>query len=236
MNNKKYFVIGIIVVLIFVVIGYFVLIKDDKNNKSITKIEDDEIEKIVNEEMYLLAGKNSISELNNSEKLWYCFDNLVDDYPETFKGYIIENCWKKTSFNNDIVLENIKYYSSNDVIYNYDSEKDTYTKNANFNAKAYNNVKPAYTKIEKINSENGKYTVSVKYLWYYAEPSDGITNVYGSYDAALNQKEKLNNDEIHTFDIDKELAESLIKGNEIETYTYVFEKKDNKVVLIDFSK
>ena len=200
-----------------------------------TSITQQELNRIIKDELYILSGKTRLDELTNREKLWLCYQKAVNNYDESFSAKKITDYFAKTSISDlGIELKDIGYFATTDnIVFKYNKDDNTYTPNPDFEAKAYIEVEPAYTFIGEYTEEEGKYTVPVRYLWYYAEPGYAW-NLYGRYKDALNQTNSLTEEPVELANLTDEEKAAYITNNDVEEYNYVFEKAGGKIKLVDF--
>lgn len=191
---------------------------------------------IVENELYLLGGKKNISEITNKEKVWYAY-NLSGGFRtnplETTDAKKLRNAFSSSSLSNlEIEMDDI-YHSGENVLlcHEYSEKSDKFTDvGCHF---GIHSAKAIYVKTSDYIKEDNKYTISAKYIWHWQNES-GLRVFYGSYDDAKNQTNPIYEvpEGKNTFTYEE--MNKIIENNSIETYNFTFEKQNNNFKLIDF--
>lgn len=227
------------------------LVTDDKYQK-ITKSE---LETIVTQRLGLLNGKTDVSKITNQEKLQLAASLYMKGL-KNFNGTLIiksaeiEDSLSMTGISTtDLVHESIKCAvvaspAHNQFEYNSDTKSYSYS---DLGHGGPSGVPAAiYSKDTAFEEKNGQYSISYKYVFNaskgFGSDTDSIYGKYSDAESGINA--------IHTFTananqnngmIDTSDQVNYIKENfdsfedKLSTYTYVFEKTDNKIRLVDIS-
>ncbi len=185
-NKSKNILIGItifLIILLLVVVIYQNFIIQKKNlenqeeneitnsNNQENEITKEEASNIIKNELYILNGKKSLSELTNQDKLWFSFRKYLfanpslDDWPSQFKGIELTNIFNKTSLANlGIKLDDIKNYTKFEKVYKYNSNEENYIRIENAGAYGYNFVESIYQKVEDGIKNGNRYIFPVKQI------------------------------------------------------------------------
>lgn len=273
--KKKNSILGVLVILLSVVVlGLTVFIVYDKflskdvnssgsngaqniNNDStsqnsnvasnnLVEYNQETFKKIIDDELYVLFGFKSLSEITNKRKLTLAFNkvekentNCNNDVCSTVE-YIskekLEEAFNKTSIAKlGITHESYDVYVLND--HEYVRNQQWMSKRNMF--RCGNEA----SKISDFQVKNNKYIISVKYM--FPDTCEGIEKYYGSY-SYTDQNESnfitkaytgsYESNNIEYIDSKKYLDENYdsIK-DKLDTYTYTFEVNNGKIELVDFS-
>ncbi len=213
------------------------------------KIAIKEIEKILDDELYVLWNKDKISDVTNNERLTlgikkYAKINDLDYYSiENISTKEVETAFKTTSIG-DLTLnhENIRGSINLDMCehtkWYYNAQKGEYTINV-MDAHGGCTAKEIYRKLIDFKEENDKYIATYKLMFDYGCEGD-ITTIYGSYEDAINERNKLA--EIDHLEQAEKGYEAAIASryekieDKLAIYTYTFEKINSKITLVDFKR
>lgn len=282
-KKKKNYLVLIIVICIALILGLGIMIymnlqkkgKINSNNifnfgqSNTQQIDQTEGEEIAEEELYILNGKKSISEIDNQQKLMMSLNlylnseeimDKLNSGEDTFdiEASKLDEFFEKSSISymdklvhEDILLPKLDDGKDPVVEWKYDPDKKKYTCNTDM-LQIYSNGFPyvynVASKTSEFKEENGKYYLSKKYLWCMSgTDSDDCFTVYGSYDNAKEQKDKIatvpeppvtneNEEDYSEENIYQKYMDENYESikDKLETYTYVFEKTNDKIKLIDF--
>jgi len=220
------------------------------NNKKYEEITEKEIETLLDEELYVLWNKDKIEDITNNERLTiaikkYAKNNNLDYYDlSEVKKNDVEDAFKTTTIGSlNLKHENVKgsfkISTCNHDMWIYNTGKELYT--SSMEGHGICASKEVYRKLISLKEEKGKYVAVYKFIFDYGCEDPGPTPLYGSYEDAINGKNKLgeiNNALYSTEEEFKKIAAQKyedIKGS-LMTYTYIFEKIDGKITLIDFNR
>ncbi len=237
------------IVLLFVLVLTLCSCSNNNGDKKIEKINYQEItqkeaEEIVNNELYVLWGVNSLDKVYNQDKLTLAVERFAKDKGYESKHDVkeitkkeLEDAFKETSLSNlSLKHENIKgsymgAWCGHDQ-WVYDKDKEIYTYQEDGHGAC--GVFAVFNKPIDFSENNGLYTITYKYAFEVAcDMPNG--KIYGSYDDA-----SLGN-EILTINPDsnyKDVIESKYEEikNKLATYTFTFQKVDNHITLVDFTR
>lgn len=275
--KKQVYNIAIIVLLVLILIvgviilldmnGYSVFNKDnddDKNNKEQKETIDPselnkiaELKRIIEEELWILGGKNNINEITNHDKLLMAKKIYCNNHPyysdttcykdktntttlTSFKFDNLNTVYENSSISNlgSLKAENIKCSLGHNE-WTYDNQTKTYS----YTALGHGgfSIEPAYKKLINFTNNNNEYTISYKYIWTYSTEYIKYP-LYSSYD--INEENYINDvpmeyvdpiEGVETMTVE-EYIESVYKSmeDELDTYNYVFRKTNGKMKLINF--
>lgn len=224
--------------------------KKDNSNVEQTplfeKITLNEIENIIDNELYVLWNKEHKEDISNAEKLTialkkYAKDHNYDSIYDITKISKKEmtSSFAKTSISYlPIKHETIKgsfllSFCEHDK-WIYDEDKDIYTQGPDGHGACAASI--AYKNLVEFKNENSEYKVTYKYAFDYTCEGD-LPIIYGSYDNAINDKDRL----FSITDYDTNIS-ALIESkyseiaDKLSTYTYTFAKKDGQISLVDYKK
>ena len=206
---------------------------DDEVSTSTDKITKEELEKIVIDELYIITNRNTdretIKSINDIEN--YDLVTLVINKFNSSMGSLTSISEKEMQdILNDTCLSNMT------IKYN-----GTYTKNESTKVNLFYGKIGAF-KTTSFNKENGKYTLSQKYIFVDNNDSgDRGLNGYGNMDDLKDSKKPLvqlrdYSGKILVDDIQEYLNDNFdnIK-DKLTTYNYTFEKQNDKIILTDLS-
>lgn len=255
--RKKKKNVSLIIIILVLLVGCFIyynffskksqsnLVNNIDSGIKFQKIEKEEINTIINRELYILDDKSALNEITNQEKLWLARTIYYEnDKTKIFTPSDLENSFNGTSiYYLGIKHENISCYGIKEhpALYLYDSKSNSYSENPNHGAHGIERVSRLYSKIIDIKEENNKYTVNCYNFFTISSEGTIIYNVYGSYEDATNKTNILGTIDISNTTVEKAM-DSFYKQNDknfknkVTVYTYKFEKTANKIKLIDFSK
>lgn len=219
-------------------------------NIEITDEIKNQINDVINSQLYVLWNKHSISEIENSEKVQVAFELYKKtknvrylEEPE-IDASLIENYYSQSLISElPFYHEDLKthIFLSYPGMYSYlfDKDKNNYIKQVD--GCDFNVVMPASQKIFNLYKINNQIILQMKFIWMNHPEMGPVTKLYKNYDNAQNM-----NDEIWSTDFDGyslipyENYRDYIKNNMdylysfMETYNYVFELKNNEYKLTDF--
>lgn len=212
----------------------------------------DEFDYEGNSQLHVLYGKTNLSQITNQQKLSLAFQFLKDnfnkndeDVKSSFTKEELDDAFSKTIISKlgltheDIIAVksvtddgNLGFgYTYNDGV--YDNQISTNSGIAHISALG--------KKILSFSENDGKYTLSVKYLWSeLGETLFDNHKFYGKYNDSLNGQNELGDLPVEVFTGDQEDVDKWFEENfdsfkdELETYNYVFVKENNKISLVDF--
>lgn len=219
-------------------------------NIEVTNEIENQINDVINYQLYVLWNKHSISEIENSEKVQVAFElykkskNVKYLEEPEIDASLIENYYSQSLISElPFYHEDLKthIFLSYPGLYSYlfDKDKNDYIKQVD--GCDFNVVMPASQKIFSLYKINNQIILQMKYIWMNHPDMGPITKLYKNYDDAQNM-----NNEIWSTDFDGysltpyENYRDYIKNNMdylysfMETYNYVFELKDNEYKLTDF--
>lgn len=264
-GRVKDIIIGILIIIIFLLGGVIVYNYKFNNNGSIygkvgNEVNDKQdnvdnninladFEKIIDDELYILFGYKSLSELSNQRKLTLVFNLLESEYAyssndvSSYLGSVsrekVEELFNGTVLGSlGIKHEDIDVYEVNDYFYN---------RNFNYMMSKRNLFRPGNLakKVVDYSQDGNRYTVDVKYLFTNnADNGDRGQFAYGSYvfgneDKKIVEVYRYNNNfefEILVPDLQKYLDDNYdVIKDKLDTYRYVFEVNNDGVKLVDFS-
>lgn len=275
--NKGMFVIIVILVALVIMfaIDMLFLYKHDvmrsgdrgSNNSSVVskgisfedKIKLDSIIGTGNSGLSFLLGKDSISNIDNNDMLYYIYREYLSDKFKTNVGVSFtrddvkrafdESAFSNKSYNDSDIID--RNYGDNAIIWKYDSSSGTYSYNSLGIGGSVVSTNIVYTYNIDSYVEDGKYVVVNKYLFSnsYAEVTGNdsrVAYIYGDYNSAVNGSKDYDKsasgyvtklDSVFSSeDIDRYAISNYdsIKDR-LDTYTYTFEKNDGHFVLSDYS-
>lgn len=218
------------------------------NDTTEAKITIEEIETILDDELYVLWNKNEINEVTNNERLTlgikkYAKDNNLDFYDlKKVKAGDVEESFKTTSIGNltlkhEDIMGSYKITLCEHIDWKYNAEAKEYT--TNIMGHGVCAAKEIYRKLIDLKEESGKYIATYKYMFTYGCEGD-ITRIYGSYEDALKENNKLA--EIGNVAETKEEFDQIVASkydgveDKLAIYTYTFERINDKITLIDFNR
>ncbi len=250
-NNKG--VIALLVVIIVILLALVILLatgtisfknnfsnndqqsegSNQQNSGEINSIKytENDIKKIVDDELYILFDFKSLNELTNKRKLTLVFNKLDPDYNtiDSVSREKVEETFNSTS------LSSLGINHETFDVFTYDN--GTYTKNKEQMSKRnlfYANKLPS--KVKSFESNGNQYVISINYLF----PDDRMAwqYYYGSRNnfTESNRVVKATDDNNQYIDAQKYLDDNYdnIK-DKLDTYVYTFEVVNNKINLVDFS-
>lgn len=229
--------------------------KPDKEISSKDYSKED-LKKIIDDQLWILFNFNyykneksfiKIKDISNDEKLLLALVLLEDKYlinsddvDATFVGFSSDELEKAF---NDSVISNLGIKHNSFDIYNITEDDDWYNREESLTFYSKSFLKyhmPVANKIKNFNSDDNQYIISMNYLF----PDDmlGTQYYHGSITDALNEKNQIvkaydeNDDDGEYIDAQKYLDDNYSKiKDKLATYKYVFEVKDGKLILTDFS-
>lgn len=214
------------------------------------EISEQEIETLLAEELYVLWNKENIEEITDNERLTiamkkYAKNNNLDYYDmESVNAKDMEEAFKTTSIgvlklNHQNIKGSFKITTCEHNDWEYDDNKEVYTNTIVGHGICAS--KEVYHKLISLEEKNGKYVAVYKSIFTYSCEGDNPVLLYGSYEDALNSKNKLA--EINSFEYSTEEEFEKILAAKYEdikedlmTYTYTFEKKNGQISLVDFNR
>ncbi len=222
----------------------------DANNNQTSKSDEEifnEIEDIIENELYVFYGLDSIDDLSSEIKAYLAISLFqknvgLKDYIENFvplKSEDLKKEFDKSSLGKfEFVDTNIPcmlYEKFDHYEWTYHPESDTYEYTELGHGGSF--VSPADKQIIKKNKDNGLYVISYKYLWEYFGTSDEEEiSIYKNFEdekSLIKPLTKISRDYNKNILIETKATEVL---SELDTYTYIFELIDNKLYLKDFNR
>ena len=263
-NNILLVIIAVLAVLLIASVSYVIYdiyIIDNNTNQNIENNQNEQVQReeiaeatlsdlnrIIDNELYVLWDKENINEITNQEKLQVALLKLtelngLDHYSnnDTFTASELEEAFNKTSinylsFNHETIHPFIKLSVFNDDGFIYDEETKTYT-NAIFGS-GTSVIEPYEALLKDAYYEDGKYYVSYQFIWIITpDVGPAYYDLYYSYSDAYNHQNSYFSGDDTTGEIEEYINnnEESIKEN-TDTYNYVFESDNDNYVLVDFSK
>ena len=248
MNNSKsskcfYFLILFLFAVIFYLVFYILdgreMIKINSHFfKKIDSISQDKLVNIVESDLFILFKKDvkSLSDITNDDKLYVALNKLKSDKNELydlddFSKDDLDNSFSKTCISQlSINHKSFDIYVYDDGIYrviNPDALSTMY----------YSYVFPIAKKVSNFLINDGKYTLSIKYIF-----PDDTPPIYGY--GSINNIIKEDNPVVRimpedapgeTIDVQKYLDDNYDRiKDELATYNYVFSKDNGKISIVDF--
>lgn len=191
---------------------------------------------IIENELYLLGGKKSISEITNKEKIWYAFElsgGFKTNYLGTKEAKDLRDALSNSSLSNfNMTMDDINLFGNRGTrCYEYNETTDRFIDVGCH--KGIHFVDYRYLKTSEYVKEGDIYTISAKFLWNWENESQ-LAALFGSYDDAKNGQNPVYKvpEGKHTFTYAE--MDEIINNNSIETYHFTFKKEDNQFKLIDF--
>lgn len=237
--KKKWLVIGLVLVLVGGICGCS-LKKEE--------VSREEVEKIVDEELYVLWNKNKISEVTNNELLTLGLEKVAKDKGldsrhnlEIVSKKELEESFKRTSLGNktikhETVKGSVKVHTCEHDDWVYDAVKEEY-RNETL-GHGIGGVFEIFKKLEDFKENKGQYVATYKYAFTYSTEGDLVT-VYGNFEDAQIQREDkvLMEQNSYDEDIKKKIEDNYESlKSKMATYTYTFEKVDGQIRLEDFKR
>lgn len=220
------------------------------NNKKYEEISEKEIETLLDEELYVLWNKDKIDDITDNERLTlamkkYAKNNDLDYYDlVNIKAKDIEEAFKTTSvnylkLNHQNVKGSFKIYTCEHDQWKYDANKGLYTNTMDGHGACAS--KEVYRKLISLEEKSGKYVAAYKYIFDYSCEGESPVSIYGSYEDAINKRNKLGEVDGYGYSTPEEFDEVMAYKYEsikdsLMTYTYTFEKTDGKITLVDFNR
>lgn len=220
-------------------------------------ITQEDLEEIINDDLFLLVKTDKISNFSNQDKLLTLYKFINSDkmcnYDTYDYGYISIDDFKKMHSNSPLNGLKIEYndindfysrgfYNSNDFIYKVDNftNRYVYVGMGHGGGIAIN----IHKKLINYKQDGNKYYLSYKYLFAKSDDEYGPANInlYKNIDDTLKDTNKIkifaikdNDFEAQEQEIKLYLDENFdILTDDLYTYNYVFEVIDNKLTLTDY--
>lgn len=241
-------------------------IENEKSNETVIKTKPENTEKIenieitdeiknqindvINYQLYVLWNKHSINEIKNSEKVQVAFELYKKsknvkylDEPEIdaslIEKYYSQSLISELPFYHENLKAHIFLSYPGLFSYLYDVEKKDYIKQVD--GCDFNVVMPASQKIIGFFKKNNQIVLQMKYIWTKILAVRPIMELYKCYEDAENMKNEIWKTDYDGFTITTlESYEEYIENNNeslysiMETYNYIFELKNNEYKLVDF--
>lgn len=253
--KKSNIVIVMVVALLFLLISgvvyYFFFSdylennKEEKKDSLYVEITDENIIKelqdiIESNNLYILAEMekdvDNMNSLELSYKLMMAFPTINNDKKinEVTTGEIDD--YFKNTFETTMYWDNKDVYCScGKVLYKYDLENNKYIYSIEHESHDEIRVVPYYSKVLEAKKKNDIYVIKMSYIWDKLDSSDDVVNKgFASFSDAYNEKNKLFEIEDDTFADDFINQNYETVKNNLHEYTYVFDKKDDKYLLVNF--
>lgn len=218
---------------------------DKKVNEIISK---DELTNIIENELFVFYGKTSLNDITNQDKLSLAVRLMVEKNNaiiQSFTSSELEDSFNSTIISNlGINHENIVPIKSvtqdGNLGFGYTYENGVYKDRVSTNS-GTSSVPVVANKIVSFSENDGRYTLSIKYLWAsFGEYIMGDNSLYGKYIDSINHQNSIG-----------ELPEGLLVGSyenlknwgnenfssfedKLEKYNFVFIKENGKITLINF--
>ncbi len=218
-------------------------VKESRDEKvEFEKINFKEID-IVEKDIKVLLGYDTIEELTNNDKLYIALESYASKSGlnnmfeiKTVKKSDVINAFQNTIFG-DLDLEHEDVLCEcKSKLFVYNKEKEEYVYNEEHGGHGFCKVYKEFTKLVDFYEKDGQYIASYKYAFgNYCE--DDSTQIFGSYSDAEKQKNPIYNDDIlsqETEDTVKQDYEEI--KDKLMTYTYTFEKVGGKIKIVDFKR
>ena len=219
---------------------------DDKKDTEI--ITQDELTNIIENELFVFYGKTSLNDITNQDKLSLAVRLMVEKNNaiiQSFTSSELEDSFNSTVISNlGINHENIVPIKSvtqdGNLGFGYTYENGVYRDRVSTNS-GTSSVPVVANKIVSFSENDGRYTLSIKYLWAsFGEYIMGDNSLYGKYTDSINHQNSIG-----------ELPEGLLVGSyenlqnwgnenfssfedKLEKYNFVFIKENGKITLINF--
>ena len=219
---------------------------DDKKDTEI--ITQDELTNIIENELYVFYGKTSLNDITNQDKLSLAVRLMVEKNNaiiQSFTSSELEDSFNSTVISNlGINHENIVPIKSvtqdGNLGFGYTYENGVYRDRVSTNS-GTSSVPVVANKVVSFSENDGRYTLSIKYLWAsFGEYIMGDNSLYGKYTDSINHQNSIG-----------ELPEGLLVGSyenlqnwgnenfssfedKLEKYNFVFIKENGKINLINF--
>ena len=274
-EKRKNILIGVLLAIVVLLVAFIILLLtntininlSNKNNNGVETNDSDSIidnnnsttnnkaeynqetfKKIVDDELYILFGFKSLSEVTNERKLTLAFNKVESEYSHSDNDVYssvqsvskekVEEIFNKTSISKlGIIHQNFDVYKLNNDIYNRNNE--VMSKRNLF----YCNIQMQASKISDYQVKDDKYILSVQYM--FPDTCEGWEKFYGSY--GYDEQNESNfivkaytgsyeSDNIEYINPKEYLDKNYdsIK-NKLDTYIYTFEVNNGKIELVDFS-
>ena len=262
MENKKgkNILIGVLLTIVIILVAFIILVLtntislnlssntnngkagNDSTINNSTKYNQETFKKIVDDELYILFGYNSLSELTNQRKLTLAFNLIEKEYStngsdiystvQSVSKEKVDEAFNKTSISKlGITHQDFDVYKLNNDTYNRNNEVMSKRNLFHCNIKA--------SKVSNFEVKDNKYIVSVKHM--FPDGCEGVEGYYGTY---LNANQTESNFVVKAYtgvytdyiDPQKYLDDNYdsIK-DKLDTYIYTFEVNNGKIDLVDFS-
>ena len=259
----KNIIIVILVILVFGLLGYIIYDKVMSNDNGdiskpepvVNKYSQQDIEKVLEEEGFILYGDSSLLEFDDKEKTYVAFtlykkDNQEKDIYGT--GFTLDDIKKyyEDSIYSEIEVNYTDIYLApgfNEVYFHLNNGNYTFEPMA---AHGTFNVLPVYSKVVDYKAVDNIYNISMQYVFTFYGDSPMDAKLYYTYQDGLSSKndfytfniEDYFSEEKSTYDTDllnKDINNYIndnydkIKGN-LKTYNYTFKVVNDKLKLTDF--
>lgn len=214
--------------------------ESDSTTNKIAKYSQETFKKIVDDELYILFGLKSLSEVTNGRKLGLVFDKIEKKYSygdndvystvQSISRKKVEEVFNNTSIS-ELGIEHQSYdvYVVNDYSYNRNNDQ--------MSKRGYAHC-GIYGKVSNYEKKDSKYILSVKYM--FPDTCEGLEKFYGSYGYTSQNDSnfivKAHDDNMNYIDPQKYIDENYdsIK-DKLDTYVYTFEVNNGKIKLVDYS-
>lgn len=212
-------------------------------------ITQDELVKLIDEQLYIFYGKKSLNDITNQNKLSLALhlmeNNKLGELRDSFTSKELEDAFNSSIISGlGITHENIipskSVLSDGNMGYGYTYLDGVYSAPVRTNS-GFSAVHMIYNKVVSFSEDDGQYTFSIKYLWGgFGEYLMDDDNVYGKYEDSINGQNSIG---IVSEDIlmgSYEQLQNWGKENfssfedKLEKYNFVFVKENGKINLIDF--
>ena len=226
-------------------------VTDNANNSSDNKFEvitQGELDDIIEDQLYIFYGKKNLTDITNQNKLSLSvrlFNKADGGIIDSFTSKKLEDSFNSTVISNlGISHESIVPVKSvledGNIGYGYTYTDGNYSDYVSTNS-GVSAVHMIYNKIVAFNENDGKYTLSIKYLWGgYGEYLMDDSGVYAKYVDSINGQNSIASVPDDVLMGSYEDLQNWGKENfssfedKLEKYNFVFVKENGKINLVDF--
>lgn len=238
------------------------LVKNNSNddNNSVSSTNDNKMVEIaverflniIDDELSIYLGYDSIDDIKNQDKLRLIYDKYVSSYGDDFdlaefpaadlQKYFTDSSIIDFGYKNEDIYCNGHYGDSKYILWNYIKEEDKYVLNKEHieDVLLTNNVMAR--KVIEYKNSNNRYTIKINYLFGYYVADENSVYLYGSYYDFMNKNDVIVSLGRDTDQVDfNNLALNYLNNNydnikdRLASYEYVFTYSNNKIKLVDFS-
>ena len=243
---KKNIIIILLAIISIGLIGYIIYDKNDNDTVNKVNYKLIDFTKVINNELYFLVSQKNYKDLTDKEKT-YMFYLLVDDRNNVTVDKL-ENIRKNSSLRElsvnytDIYDSYNGYELTNDILRSLNKETGQYSEPLIGHGGLFIDKIPFLVDYK---FENNRYIISYKYV-FTKNQGDGPTNLdaYYTYEDAIKGQNKIKEFLLEDANDESSLLFQNVKDyanenyddlkDKLDTYNYVFEVKDNNIILTDF--